>query len=291
MAAIFRAVPGDSRRCRGQPEYQRAGFDLIDAQPWCENRKQHYKAILRRLALHMDWHDRTTRPTHEVLRGPHRPGCPGPHKPGCHRPLAGCECGERCGCPGRVSSDTVGRAVAWFGEAGLLGTVSPGVRADMRSWMHAAEGNLAAVYVCTVPKRRSRTRCRVAGQGEFADLTTPRSGVVEAPRARPAEKTQNSKARAPRGLTMLPCGGSPLLHRCPENRTEGLAAAEAVRERARDLRRLSAEHVRYLGRVFFASGWTPADVVHAIDHDPGGRQHGYGPWGTMERSLAVTGWA
>ena len=48
-----------------------------------------------------------------------------------------------------------------------------------------------------------------------------------------------------------------------------------MQERARLLRRLSAEHLRHLAWPFFAAGWTPADLVHAIDHDTRGRQHGY----------------
>ena len=48
-----------------------------------------------------------------------------------------------------------------------------------------------------------------------------------------------------------------------------------MQERARLLRRLSAEHLRHLARPFWLAGWRPADVLHAIDHEPGGRQHGY----------------
>ena len=48
-----------------------------------------------------------------------------------------------------------------------------------------------------------------------------------------------------------------------------------MQERARVLRRISAEHLRHLARPFFAAGWSPRDVLHAIDHEPGGRQHGY----------------
>jgi hypothetical protein len=48
-----------------------------------------------------------------------------------------------------------------------------------------------------------------------------------------------------------------------------------MQERARLLQRISAEHIRSLARPFFAAGWTGADVLHALDHDPGGRQHGY----------------
>ncbi|HUY51111.1 MAG TPA: hypothetical protein VMV92_36315 [Streptosporangiaceae bacterium] len=76
--AIFKAIRPGTRRCRGQREHRCHGYELIDAQPWNSQRKAHTKAIFKRLSAHMDWHQRTTRPGHELLRGPHRPGCSGP---------------------------------------------------------------------------------------------------------------------------------------------------------------------------------------------------------------------
>jgi len=85
---------------------------------------------------------------------------------------------------------------------------------------------------------------------------------------------------------VLPRPGTAALHHCPENRAEGLAAAAVVQERSRDLRRLSPQHVRWLARVWFQSGWTPADVIHALDHEPSGRQHGY-----VQAVRSPAGWA
>jgi len=82
-------------------------------------------------------------------------------------------------------------------------------------------------------------------------------------------------ARAPRGLPMLPRSGPASLAAVPQNRSEALAAAQVMQERAGVLRRLSAEYVRHLFWPFWLAGWRPADVLHAIDHGPGGRQHGY----------------
>ena len=66
-----------------------------------------------------------------------------------------------------------------------------------------------------------------------------------------------------------------------------------MQEHARLLGRLSAEHLRHLARPFFAAGWTPADLLHALDHDTRGRQHGYSagvrsPAGWVRSRLA--GW-
>jgi hypothetical protein len=73
---------------------------------------------------------------------------------------------------------------------------------------------------------------------------------------------------------MLPRARS-ALHHCPQNRSEGLAAAAAVQELIPSLRRLSPEHVRWLARPYWRTGWTAADVAKAIERGPSGRQHGY----------------
>jgi hypothetical protein len=246
-AAIFRAVPPGSRRCRSQREWLRVALAEIEAAGFYSNRAHHYAGICRILMQRMNWTDRTSRPGHLSISAAEG-----------------------------VSPDTVARAVAWLRERGLLGLVSPGTTAMLRPGvLYAGTANLAAVYVLTVPRRRSQARSPVAGKREFADLTSHRRWVVSGPCARQAKTpVKTGKARPTGGLPMLP-RASPALHHCPRNRSEGLAAAQAVQERARDLRRLSAEHVRWLGRPFFAAGWTPADVVHAIDHSPTGRPHGF----------------
>jgi hypothetical protein len=48
-----------------------------------------------------------------------------------------------------------------------------------------------------------------------------------------------------------------------------------MQRRARLLRSLSAEQLGHLApRPLWRAGWHPADVLYAIDHEPGGRQHG-----------------
>jgi hypothetical protein len=196
---------------------------------------------------HMNWRDRTSRPGHGGIAA-----------------AVG------------VSPDTVARAVRWLEERGLIGLVSPGTTAALRpAVLYAGTGNLAAIYVLTVPKRRSGLPQPQAGQQRFADLTTPRSGVVKAPRAHEAHpKVKPKTARAPRGLPVLP-PGAPALHHQPRTRSEALAVAAAVQARSRHLGRISVEHLRHVARSFFAAGWTGADLLAALDHEPGGRQHGY----------------
>jgi hypothetical protein len=276
-AAIYGAVRPGSRVCRGQLDWVRTGLSMIEAQPWYVCRKDHYAAILRRLAAHMDWRLRTTRPGHDLLR------CQT-----CRGSGRAADASSACpACGGKpLSADTVGRAVAWFQANGLLGLVSPGTTPLLRAHvLHGGEGNLAAVYVCTVPGKRSRLRrMRDAGDREFADLSSSRSEVGKAPRAREAQPNTTT-ARAPRGLSLLPPISKPNLHTWPKNRTEALGMAQVMQDRFPVLRRLSPEHVRHLTWPFMRArpgpdgtprpGWTAEDCLHALDHDQSGRPHGY----------------
>lgn len=70
-----------------------------------------------------------------------------------------------------------------------------------------------------------------------------------------------------------------------KNRAQGLRAAEALRQHSLDLRKVSPRYVRHLVQDFFAAGWTPADVLHAIDHLPDGR-----PWPYAGMARHVPGW-
>lgn len=265
-AEIYGAIRPGTRLCRRQREYLRTGLGLIEAQSWYANRKAHYAAVFGRLALCMDWGDGTARPGHDLLRGPHRGGCQGTreHCEGC------------CGCAGRLSSDTVARVVAWCQSAGLLGLVSPGVTADCRPGvLHGGEGNLAAIYVCTVPRERSwmPSRCG-AGQREFADLSRFCFFVIgRSLRAREKPQVKNRKARPAGGQPMLPRGDSASLATCPKTGSEAMAAARAIQDHSRELAQLSDRHVRHLAQPWFAAGRTPDDFLHALSHLPDGPRH------------------
>jgi hypothetical protein len=59
----------------------------------------------------------------------------------------------------------------------------------------------------------------------------------------------------------------------PQRRDEMLAAGESLRACYPVLRRLSARHLRAIGREWYRAGWTPARIVHALDNRPGGAAH------------------
>jgi hypothetical protein len=256
-AAIFAAIPPGSRRCRSQREWLRAALAEVEAQGWYANRAAHYAGICRVLMRRMNWAERTSRPGHLGIAA-----------------AVG------------VSPDTVARAVAWLRGRGLLGLVSAGTTADVRPHvLYAGTANLAAVYVLTMPRRRSQACSPAAGRGRICGPNQAHEvGLVSGP-SREALKVNPGKARAPRGQPLLPPGG-PALHHCPSNRSEGLTVAAAVRERSRHLGPLSPEHIRWLARAFFRYGWTGHDVLAAIDRPPQGR-----PWGFTHPPHSPAKWA
>lgn len=171
----------------------------------------------------------------------------------------------------------------WLEARGLLEVLEPGATPQHRPSLlrrgHA--GNLAREWRLTVPPvERSCTPPWLFDlQREDPPARARASGVVHtarAPRGQPdPEKVKTEKARAERGLHVLPRTDQASLHDHPKTRSEALAAAAALQDHSEELRRLSARHVRHLARVFLLAGWTPADVLAALDVTPGGRRHGY----------------
>ncbi|WP_157255036.1 hypothetical protein [Nonomuraea typhae] len=71
----------------------------------------------------------------------------------------------------------------------------------------------------------------------------------------------------------------------PGTRAEMLLAAEALRATSGTLAKLSAKHLRSILREFFAAGWSPYDVKHALDNRADGSQ-----WIHTELPRFVPGW-
>ena len=259
---IALAVPAGSRRARDQRSWLRAVADAIARQRWYACRARHTAEVARMLARSMDWQARTSRPGH-----------------------------ERMAAAAGVSLRTARRVMRWLESEGLVGLVSPGSTPDFRPGvLHGlsgqAEGNLAAVYVLTIPRKRPRAD---RPSPEFVPLANSRRESAKAPRTREARtgKPKPRSARATRALPRVPHPAEAFTAwRNPETRSEGLAAAEVIRRGGRQLRRLSARHWRHLARRFTDAGWTPGDVLYALDHGPGGREHGY--TATIRH---VAGWA
>lgn len=252
--AIADAIPGGSRLARDQKEWLLTALALVDAQPWYRSRKRAYAEMIRQLARFMDWQRKTSRPGHAAL-------------------------GHASG----RSADTVGRCVAWLQSAGLAGLVDGGWTPDLKpaSLREPGETNQAALYVLTVPKKSESAPPPDSPLSEFADLSRLSHQKVLAPRTREAARDSDRPAA---GLSMSRTPGREHgpdrlqrwpLGRKPENRDDGECAARALQERLPVLGRISARYLRSLTMRYYAAGWTPLDVIAALDYDRHGRQHGY----------------
>ena len=253
---VARAVPAGSRRIRSQREALRGGLSCPDLAGVRADFREHLTAWWRVHVNHASWggEGRPPRGTTEPTRA------------------RTCELGG-------MSITTYKRCSRWWRDRGYIAVVRPGWTPILRPGVLASpdDRNERQVLVLCLPRRSKPAAPPPASAPAVSGpLSGSRREPDKAPRAREASpEDKPGKARAPRGLPMLPRPGSTSLTAVPQNRSEALAAAEALQERARLLRRLSAEHLRHLARPFFAAGWTPADIMHAIDHDPRGRQHGY----------------
>jgi hypothetical protein len=247
---IFAAVPRGHRRARSQ----RAWLDHVKAHPdylaLRSDRQANWREIIGILALRADWTDRTTRPTWPLIaREAH------------------------------VSRATVARCIAWLIARGLLGVVESGTtpmfRCGVLYGLDPDAENRAAEYVLTVRtppprRRRSSPSCESGGQTQTETPSLSRNGTRSTPTRARAADTSHPGRLAVR----------------PETRTEMRIAAEALQQRVPLLRELSAEHLRHLLRPYWAvAGWTPADVLHCLDHRPDGRQQPY-----SDRVRYVPGW-
>lgn len=177
-----------------------------------------------------------------------------------------------------VSERTVKRVVAWLHEQKFMGTVTPGMIPRYRPGRPLAldPGNEAAEYVLTIPSQRKRPLpSSRQGSAEFGPPSMFRQEHSKGPRTREAEPS---------------AGARWCLAERPQNRSEQEAAAEAMQARCAPLARLSARHVAAIARPWLAAGWTPGDVLHALDWQPphqGGRRWKItagiaapGPWAT-----------
>ena len=278
--AILQAIPAGSKRARNQRRYLRAVIADPEITALRADARRAVLELARVLARHANWREMTS----------WRP-----------RERACAEIGSSRDPSKPLSISAYKRARQVLEERGFLGLVAQGWTSALRAGVLDDGTGTSAVFVLTVPCRKQRLPADGESPRVNGPLTGSRSDPGKALRAREARaevkgedpEVKGEKARAPRGQPMLPPSGVFPLGAVPENRTEALGAARAMQERARLLRRISAEHLRHLARPFFAAGWSPRDVLHAIDHEPGGRQHGYSagvrsPAGWIRSRLA--GW-
>lgn len=235
---IFRAVPVGSRRARSQMAWV---ADVLGSPAFGQlrsDRRGNWAEVVRVLARYADWKDRTTRPTW-----------------------------ARVGEQAEVSRRTVARVIEWLRARGYLGTVESGATPLFRIGLlyglaAAGEGNRAAEYVLCTPSRSSDRR-------PIRQRPTPLTQVPQRESGTPSGSRKGPRSIPPRED---PSESSNSRHwpatRRPATRGEALAAAETLRHRNPVLRRLTARHLRSLARRYWAAGWTPADVLYAMEHLP-----------------------
>lgn len=252
MVAVICAVPVGSRRVRDQAE----AFRVLDDHPALielrADRLARTRAIWRALVLRAEWHTMTYCGTWDVLAA---------------------EAG--------VSRSTVARAVRWLRGAGLLGVVHTGASVAAIG----GDTNRAPTYVLCVP-----AVCDVSpARGPVDEIDTP-------PRSGRSVRIQNARGNvdqdpAPlRGLD----NPAPTTRRPPETimsvqpvtRRARLDAADALRWHSLALRGMSARMLRHVLRDVFAAGWSPRDVLYALDHRPDGR-----PWTYTTSPRVAAAWA
>lgn len=176
------------------------------------------------------------------------------------------------------SASTVTAAIAWLMRHGVIGRVAAGRSAAYATPDERGKRiNEAAVYVlcCTahldVEKILARHRADAAAEARDRAGQRRIRGAVE--KNWHPSSLEDSLTRTRRGTThardrglveLWPC------NRAVATRRQQLAAARTVQDHALGLRVLSARDVRSLIRPFLEAGWTPADLLHALDHTPQG---------------------
>lgn len=247
------ALPDCSRRARGQAEWLRAVEACPDVTALRVDALEHVRAIAWALACTASWSTLTTRPTWPLLE-------------------------ERSG----LSRRTVARWLAWLRAAGLLGVVESGTTPQFRPMaLSAGEGNRAAVYVLAIP-----AATEVVAPAP-AELSTAESGTPtwllldqrKDPNAGAREETPGP-LRGP-DLAEIRNNNSWPRTRAASSRHERLALVRRLQREAPALRQLTDRALRHLLRPWLLAGWTVAELMHALDHEPNGTER---TWTTAVRS-------
>ncbi len=242
---------------RSQGAWLKAVEDHCERAGLRADAREHLRALAWGLAAPACWVDMSTRPTWELLQ--HRSG---------------------------LSRRSVARWLAWLREAGLLGVAETGSTPAFRPMALAGlDGNRAALYVLAVPPKEPdrpeeprKTSTSISGTPTktFSEgLTDPDTGAHEVqPQPNPLRGPDRPQADNYWPWT-----------EAATRRSERLALARRLQAELPVLRRLSDRRLRHLLRPWLVARWTAADVLYALDHDPGGaprtwttRVHSPGGW-------------
>lgn len=233
-AQIARAVPAGSRRARSQRDFLAALAADPELAELRADCARNVAEFARVLARYASWRDCTTRPTRARV----------------------CEQVGGRGRGGQLGLSTFKKCRAWLESRGYLGTVVAGSTAALDGMrtspalIDPGAPNTAAVYVLAVPRRKQLIRRPACSD----PLNRPPSGLRKEPVQGHARKaTDQGQNRAGCARAVLLAAGRARCATAGQDITEGWAA--------------------HLAGPFAAADWTPADIAHAIDYEPTGRQH------------------
>lgn len=223
---------------------------------------------------------------------------------------------ERAAAVLKLAPRTVKKWVRWLRERGLLKTIYGGSTSRFRAGVLYGDttGNLAAVYRLTVPAEladaygaastQKHTEHPLGTDALEATAKGTASRTKSVPDSVPSQVTAPGEKTCPPtwSLSERPGRYEPLrtrehgnpwpLHTTPSTKSQRLAACQRLRAESSTLGRLSARGLRHIIKRFFASGWTPADVLYAMDHQVDGSLWPYTdqvrhPGGYLRHRLAV----
>lgn len=163
------------------------------------------------------------------------------------------------------SRATIGRTLRWLRDVGLLGVVATGASKGALG----GQLNRIPTYVLAVPALP-------------VDESEPPTGAfssVGSPHAHARDKNPDQSLRSDENLNSTPKtpakGPDWKLSAVPLTRRDQLEACERLRWDVVTLRPASARMLRHLLRDVFAAGWSPRDVLYALDHRPSGEAWRY----------------
>ena len=162
-----------------------------------------------------------------------------------------------------LSRATVARHLRRLRLVGLLAVLETGSTPATRGrWdLTPREGNRAALYCLTQPA---------------STVPAPRTAppapqkINETPRVTPEGGSSFLRAGARKKHCLKDDLTSWSMTATTSTRTEELAAAAVLRRVSLDLHPISARWIRSKVREWLRAGWTVADLLWAIDHDPNG---------------------
>ncbi|MEV6157924.1 helix-turn-helix domain-containing protein [Nonomuraea sp. NPDC052129] len=190
-----------------------------------------------------------------------------------------------------LSKATVKRWIRWLREHGWLGVVEQGSTVRFRKGTSAGLdddglGNRAALWVICIPRDIARVSTPGTPSDEERCVSEPPSLSLPRRDKEDPTRTREAPRRARGNPRISPTWG---LHQSPRTKRDRLAACERLRQESSVLRRMTAWYLRWLLRAFLLAGWTPADVLHALDVRPDDSVWTY-TWSSADELRHIPGW-